>query len=548
MKCLICFLLLFSINNLSFSQITIGNTVNSELSTNGYTLFTSDKSTYLIDNCGKQINKWTSNYLQGQSVYLHNTGNLYRAGSIPNDSIEFLGIGGIIERWDWNGNLLWQFKYSTPTYSQHHDFQVMPNGNVLLLVLERKSKNDAIQKGRKPEWLIDNELYNEKIVEIKPTGKFSGEVVWEWSLWDHLIQDEYEELENFSVIKNNPRRLNINYLGNDPNQKGFADWTHMNALHYNSLRDEIIICSQRLSEFYIIDHSTTIEQAKSSSGGNKGHGGDFLYRFGNRKAYDHGSAFDQLLFGAHNPTFISENYVGSGNILIFNNGLLRQPIPYSSVCEIELPINSQGNYELNSEGYFGPEEFVWEFKNDDQPDQFYSQIVSGAQRLPNGHTLICEGTKGRLFEINENKEVIWEYINPLTASGEIMSQGQLPTPGRLFRGEKYLFSDQIFNNIQINIGLPIELNPDLSNCNNSIIENPNDLDLLIYPNPSTGQIKVLSEMPIKEISVFNSIGQEYFSITDTNQLDLSNYVEGLYFIRIKIEDKTVFKSIIISRN
>jgi len=38
--------------------------------------------------------------------------------------------------------------------------------------------------------------------------------------------------------------------------------------------------------------------------------------------------------------------------------------------------------------------------------------VSSAQRLPNGNTLITEGSDGRIFEVTRDHELVWEYISP----------------------------------------------------------------------------------------------------------------------------------------
>ena len=42
----------------------------------------------------------------------------------------------------------------------------------------------------------------------------------------------------------------------------------------------------------------------------------------------------------------------------------------------------------------------------------FSPRISNAQRLPNGNTLINEGTFGRFFEVTRDGDVVWEYINP----------------------------------------------------------------------------------------------------------------------------------------
>jgi hypothetical protein len=48
---------------------------------------------------------------------------------------------------------------------------------------------------------------------------------------------------------------------------------------------------------------------------------------------------------------------------------------------------------------------------------FFSTNISGAQRLPNGNTLITEGAPGRVFEVNAEGKIVWEYINPIVTNG-----------------------------------------------------------------------------------------------------------------------------------
>ena len=133
------------------------------------------------------------------------------------------------------------------------------------------------------------QMWSESIFEIKPIGSDSAEIVWEWHLWDHLVQDVNPNLSNYGVISEHPELLNIN-LG----QVGFgmssfgsdnADWIHFNSIDYNPYLDQIVLSSRMMNEIYIIDHSTTTQEAASHSGGNSGKGGDFLYRWGKPQNY-----------------------------------------------------------------------------------------------------------------------------------------------------------------------------------------------------------------------------------------------------------------------
>jgi len=57
-------------------------------------------------------------------------------------------------------------------------------------------------------------------------------------------------------------------------------------------------------------------------------------------------------------------------------------------------------------------QIVWRFSGT-QPNSFYSMYLSGVQRLPNGNTMICPGAHGHIFEVTEDGDIVWEYINPV---------------------------------------------------------------------------------------------------------------------------------------
>ena len=183
--------------------------------------------------------------------------------------------------------------------------------------------------------------------------------------------------------------------------------------------------SRNLSEIYIIDHSTSTAEAASHTGGNSNKGGDLLYRYGNPESFDHGTSSDRTLFGQHYPHWIPNGYTDAGKIMIYNNALVdSESNNYSAIEIIDPPTTAAGIYAY-SNGYL-PANPEWSYTNPIDQTNFYSPILSSGQRLPNGNTLICQGLTGDFFEIDTDKNIVWEYINP-DANNSILTQGDTPS-------------------------------------------------------------------------------------------------------------------------
>jgi len=315
-----------------------------------------------------------------------------------------------MQEFNWNGELVWDFTYGTATATQHHDFTRLPNGNVLMLVKEKKTAAEAIAAGRIPSTVQGTDVQPDSLIEIKPNGKTGGDVVWEWHVWDHLIQDADKEKANFGDVATHPELVDINY-NVVAGQRANADWTHFNSVSYNADLDQVLVSLRNFSEIWILDHSTTTREAASHNGGKRGKGGDLLYRWGNPRVYRAGTAQDQRLYGQHNAHWIPAGLEGAGHLLIFNNGDTRPVTKYSSVEEIVLPIDANGRYPLGADKKYGPDRSVWNYSAPN-PTDFYSVNISGVQRLPNGNTLICAGAPGIVFEVTPQKKVVWQYNLP----------------------------------------------------------------------------------------------------------------------------------------
>jgi hypothetical protein len=374
----------------------------------GYTLFGPEysKYTYLIDNYGKIRHIWKSNYIQGLANYLLEDGSLLRLDLPFNNPVFFSGgVAGRAEKFDKNSNLLWEFEYCTSDYCAHHDIEPLPNGNILLIAWEYKTRQEAIDAGLNPDILHGNSLWPDHIIEVKPNGSSGGDIVWEWHVWDHLIQDYDVSKANYDVVEDHPELVDINYVTTPG-----SDWMHTNSIDYNEEFNQILISVHNFNEIWVIDHSTTTEEAAGHTGGNSGKGGDLLYRWGNPQAYRAGDADDQQYFSQHGANWIEEDCPGAGNILVFNNGDMGRR--YSSVDEIVPPIDSNGNYEYTSGTAYGPVKPIWVYTAENPADLF-SMTLSNAQRLPNGNTLLCSANQGLFLEVTFEKEIVWKYQNIL---------------------------------------------------------------------------------------------------------------------------------------
>jgi hypothetical protein len=399
-------------------QQTVGLFRNDPGAFKGYTLFAPKHgtTTYLMGNDGRIIRSWKSEFEPGQSVYLLPDGHLLRAGMLRVSGGIGGGEGGIIEEFDWEGNKVWEFRHATRDYQLHHDIKPLPNGNILALMVERKSQEECLRAGFNPAMLRDGQLNPDSVIEIQRTGPQSGKIVWEWHVWDHLVQNFDPKQANYGDVAAHPELVDVHGSG-----RGLPSfWNHMNSVAYNETLDQIVLSVRGFNEIWVIDHATTAKEAAGHTGGKRGKGGDLLYRWGNPIAYKRGTNTDRKLFQQHDAQWIPAGYPGAGHMLIFNNGLDRG---YSTIEEIVLPVNADGSYRMETGKAFGPERPVWTYEASPR-EQFYSAEISGAHRLPNGNTLICAGVRGVFFEVTPKGEKVWEYVNPEVRGG-ILAQGEV---------------------------------------------------------------------------------------------------------------------------
>ena len=176
---------------------------------------------------------------------------------------------------------------------------------------------------------------------------------------------------------------------------------HANGLDYDENNDLIYLSVNYYDEVWVIDHSTTTNEAISSQGGNFNKGGDLVYRFGNPNTYN--SLGDKIFDKQHFPNLLENGVIGEGNILIYANGVSNQQ---SYIYELQMPTSLQLLSNSNNEP-----DIVWSFTDED----LFANKLCGAVRLSNGNTLITESDYG-LWEVTNEGEVVWKYKKDEAAS------------------------------------------------------------------------------------------------------------------------------------
>ena len=429
----------------------------------GYTLFSplpnqnssGSNNTYLIDNSEDIINEWSHDCTPVTISYLLPDSSIV----IPCTQNEESGLGGgglsggRILKLSWDGQVLWDDVFVQENFQPHHDIEPLPNGNILFITYERKTSEEAILLGREN---ISEEIWPSYIIELEQVSLDSSRIVWEWHIWDHTIQDINPELSNYGNISENPGKININLgtLGGGGGASG--DWIHLNSIDYNESLDLIAISSRKMNEFYFIDHSTTLSEASTGSGGNFNAGGDFIYRWGNPSNYNRGDANSQVLFSQHSVNWINSDYPGGGDIILYNN---RTEEIGSEILQIEIPITNF-EYQIDSIYPHTPASYSWRYGD----GSFWSGIQSGAFRLENGNTLISIGDRANFFEIDLEGSIVWEY--------EFTGPSGQDFIGKIARAQKYhpsyfniaiqgdLNSDLIIDILDVLLGLDLIVNQD----------------------------------------------------------------------------------------
>jgi hypothetical protein len=494
---------------------------------------------YLLDNCGEVVNVWEdeANFRPGNTVYLRPDGSIVktkRDAAVATDPIWAGGGGAIIEIRDWDNNLTWSYELNNETNRLHHDIAIVENDSaftILAIAWELKTEAECLQAGRDTSNTAQDKLWPDYVFEINP---LNDEIIWEWYVWDHLIQDFDDTKDNFGVVADHPELIDVNYDTHD----GHPDWLHANSLDYHQGRDQIMLSIPYFNEVWIIDHTTTTAQAASSNGGLSGKGGDLMYRWGNPAAYQQGTADDQTLFFQHdahwNDDFLNFTNDNWEQIVVFNN---RVGVDFSQVNVFD-PAWDMYSWVYDETG--GPDNYLETVQHPEDPTELFSTGLSSAQYLPNGNVLITSGRFGYSFEVTPDDEIVWEYKTPLVGGAPATQGDTLAINNNLtFRMNRYPADYEAFEGRDMTGKSWLELEPDEQFCDLilPVGEAMSDYYLKVYPNPVSNRVTIEWEGGLyADVMIYDILGRKKDSFRASGgrkYLDVSNYEPGIYFIEIE---------------
>ena len=464
----------------------------------GYALYNkqNQNTAYLIDKDGSIAHSWSCSVPCNYSVKLKENGNIVRGGVYSGNQLNGAAVGGMVQELDANANVVWEYVYSNSNHVSHHDFCLLPNGNVILIGWEVMSTAELLQAGASS---TNSEKWPTHFVELQPDGNGSASIVWEWHIKDHFIQDHDASKDNYGVVASNPQLMDINAIsgggGGGPGGGG-GDWFHANGIDYNEDLDQLVFSARLASEIFVIDHSTTTAEAASHSGGNSGMGGDFLYRWGNPSNY--GISGGQTVPAAvHDPRWIKSGRPNEGYIQLFNN---EGGSGGSSVVDAINPPVSGYLFTLSGSSY-GPTSYDWRHEC-----LANSTGQSASDRMTNGNTFVNVSNQ-YMYEVDANDNLVWQY-----------NAG----PTKAFRYECDF------------VGLEALLGADPCGLLSIDEETLNSIEF--YPNPSSDGLFKIDGVDIYgsdlKITVLDVYGKTIAELENSEVIDLSNMQNGVYYVRL----------------
>lgn len=318
----------------------------------------------LTDMAGGQVQTWNSPVVGMEKAHLVeplSSGNILAAFG------EDGGYGTLLVELDWNGFPVWQFAPPKGVHI-HHDFERLANGNTSILV----SRSEFF-----PE-IGPNPIQDDLILEVDP----QGQTVWAWSTAAHYASIPLTRKEREEIWRRNQGGTTTVFHTNSlavlpPNPLGSVDPRFAPGNLILSQRDTNIVL--------IIDRAS----------------GDVVWS-------------TKVTIGQHQVHMLDPSLPGAGDILMLDNGgassYANANRLFSQVLELDPSSGAT----------------VWQYDATDSQlrlQAFFGSFKGGAQRLPNGNTLITEAPWGRAFEVTTQGDIVWEFVLPNSVIYRLMRVG-----------------------------------------------------------------------------------------------------------------------------
>lgn len=372
---------------------------------NGYTVLSplATQAVIVIDMNGNVVKRWDdyNNSAGGPARVLPGGYVIAATGARPPHQ-ESLAL----EARDFDGKVLWRFDRNEEielrdrgkiwSARQHHDWQredfpagyyspeyaPAPTGGTTLILTHTNHVVPAVASVL---------LEDDRLIEVAPDGR----IVWEWKAAEHI-----DEL-GFAP----DARAAIKAAADFSAARGSFDWLHINSATYLGPNRWYDAGDERFAPNNVI-----VSSRQASLLAIVARDGSIVWRLGPDFSATEELRKIRQIIGQHHAHLIPKGLPGAGNLLVFDNG-------GSSGYGFAGPIAPDGVgafaratsrvLEINPVTL----ELVWSYT----APRFFSTNISGAQRLPNGNTLITEGAGGRIFEVTSDGAIVWEYMHPLFA-------------------------------------------------------------------------------------------------------------------------------------
>jgi len=544
-----------------------------------YTFCPSGSYSYLFDTVSTSTSSYYARWSTGTTGYSAK----FQKDTIYQSSGTGSGAGGYgsVKKWPCTSTTTLGTAWTYTASNMHHDICPLPNGNVLVIVSETKTATQIQAVGG----TYSGSATFEKIQEIHFTGASTGTVVWEWKLWDHMCQNTTSTEPNYvTSIAQNPQLFNIATVTSN-------DFFHLNGIDYNPTLDQIVFSSHMKNEIFVIDHSTTTAQAATHAGGNAGKGGDFLYRWGSPDNYGLSATGNGVTLNViHDVRWVpSTNQDYPDYISMFHNGgcssgkgiVLFLP-PYSTTDPY--------NYTYTPGSVIGPASATTP-----TTPSFSVTNQGGAMVCENGNILITN--PGSKFYECSGSGTTYQQITVTAVQSERLKKcevlGPFPTASTsttsvcvgtdftlsssatapLQTSPSYTYSwsstpSGFTSTSQNPLVTPTTAGTNIytvtvssGGCSNTAsvtvtvdacvgieetADNFNDVN--VFPNPTTGLINLDDAFTSKtdfEIFVYNTFGEIVSQGKNLKTIDLSVFSDGIYYLKVKMDNMNVINKKII---